>query len=197
MMCWRLLARLLGQEDSVDVGQNTAAGDGDSSEELVELLVVLDGQGDVAGDDTCLFVVAGGVSGELEDLGAEVLEDGGEVDGRTGSHAGGVLALAEVTSDTTDGELKPGLGRRGGGLLLTAASLSFSRHGCRVLSCKDDFVCEDAAFGCLQPRERGFTYRSAVCIPRPFFDDIAICEKTGALQMVCINVQINAQAPGG
>ena len=48
MMRWRLLARLLGQEDGVDVGQNTSAGDSDSSEELVELLVVLDGQGDVA-----------------------------------------------------------------------------------------------------------------------------------------------------
>jgi hypothetical protein len=34
--------------------------------------------------------------------------------------------LSEVTSDTTDGELQTGLGRCGGGLLLTAASFSFS-----------------------------------------------------------------------
>ena len=129
MMRWRLLARLLGQEDGVDVGEHTSGRDGDSAEELVELLVVLDGEGDVAGHDAGLLVVAGGVAGELEDLGAEVLEDGGEVDGRAGSHAGGVLALAEVAADTADGELKPGLGRRGGALLLAAASLSFSRHG--------------------------------------------------------------------
>ena len=121
-----LLGGLLGEKDGVDVGEDTTGGDGDTSEKLVELLVVLDGEGDVTGDDTALLVVAGGVTGELEDLGTEVLEDGGEVDGSTGTHAGGVLALTEVTADTTDGELKSGLGGRAGGLLLTAASLSFS-----------------------------------------------------------------------
>ena len=33
----------------------------------------------MTGDDAGLLVVARGVAGELEDLGAEVLEDGGEV----------------------------------------------------------------------------------------------------------------------
>lgn len=122
-------AGALGEEDGVDVGEDTAGGDGDAAEELVELLVVLDGEGDVAGDDAGLLVVAGGVAGELEDLGAEVLEDGGEVDGGTGTHAGGVLALTEVTADTADGELQTGLGGRAGGLLGAAASLSFSGHG--------------------------------------------------------------------
>ena len=37
--------------------------------------------------------------------------------------------MAEVTADTADGELKSSLGRRGGALLLAAASFSFSRHG--------------------------------------------------------------------
>ena len=113
----------------MDVGEDTTGGDGDAAEELVELLVVLDGEGDVAGDDAALLVVAGGVAGELEDLGAEVLEDGGEVDGGTGTHAGGVLALTEVTADTADGELQTGLGGRAGGLLGATASLSFSGHG--------------------------------------------------------------------
>ena len=72
-------AGALGEKDGVDVGEDTTGGDGDAAEELVELLVVLDGEGDVAGDDAALLVVAGGVAGELEDLGAEVLEDGGEV----------------------------------------------------------------------------------------------------------------------
>ena len=93
----------------MDVGEDTTGGDGDAAEELVELLVVLDGEGDVAGDDAALLVVAGGVASELEDLGAEVLEDGGEVDGGTGTHAGGVLALTEVTADTADGERRPAL----------------------------------------------------------------------------------------
>ena len=35
---------LLGQEDGLDVGQNSALGDGDAGQEFVELLVVTDGK---------------------------------------------------------------------------------------------------------------------------------------------------------
>ena len=94
----------------MDVGQHTARGNGDVSEQLVQLLVVLDGESQMTGHDTALLVVAGGVTGELQDLGAEVLEDGGEVDGGSGSHTGGVLALTEVTADTADGELQSSFG---------------------------------------------------------------------------------------
>ena len=110
----------------MDVGKDTTRGDGDSSEKLVELFVVLHGQGDVAGYDTALLVVAGGVASELEDLGAEVLEDGSKVDWGTSSHTSGILAHTKVTSDTTDGELQTGLGRRSRTLLGSTASLSFS-----------------------------------------------------------------------
>ena len=52
---------------------------------LVQLLVVPDGQLQVSGNDTRLLVVTGGVTGQLENLGREVLQDGGEVDGGTGT----------------------------------------------------------------------------------------------------------------
>ena len=58
------------------------------------------------GHDAGLLVVAGRVAGELEDLGGEVLEDGGEVHGGTGTDAGGVLANLEVARDAADGELE-------------------------------------------------------------------------------------------
>ena len=74
----------------MDVGESTAGGDGDATEQLVELLIVLDGQGDVAGDDAGLLVVTGGVASELEDLSAEVLEDGGEVDTGANTDTAGV-----------------------------------------------------------------------------------------------------------
>ena len=74
----------------MDVGENTAGGDGDAAEQLVELLVVLDGKGDVAGDNAALLVVTGGVASELEDLSAEVLEDGGEVDTGANTDTAGV-----------------------------------------------------------------------------------------------------------
>ena len=67
----------------MDVGENTTLGDGDVSEKLVQLLVVADGELQVTGDDTGLLVVTSGVTGQLEDFGSEVLEDGSEVDGST------------------------------------------------------------------------------------------------------------------
>ncbi len=50
----------------MDVGEDSARGDGDSAQKLVKLLIVLDGKGDVPGDDAALLVVPGSVFGELE-----------------------------------------------------------------------------------------------------------------------------------
>jgi hypothetical protein len=112
----------------VDVGEHTSRRDGDAAEQLVQLLVVLDGKGDMTGHDASLLVVAGGITSKLQDLGAEILENGGEVDRGIGIHAGGVLSLAEVAADTAHGELKSCLGRGGSALLLTASSFTFSGH---------------------------------------------------------------------
>ncbi len=130
------LLALLGEKNGVDVGKNTALGDGDRSQKLVELLVVSDGQLDVAGNNAGLLVVASGVSGELEDLGGEVLEDGGKVHGGTSSNTSSESSSLEEAADTTDGELKSSLGRLGSGLLssgltttgLSSLGSSFSRH---------------------------------------------------------------------
>ena len=116
----------LGQQHRVDVGQHTAAGDGDVAEQLVQLLVVADGELHVARDDAGTLVVAGGVAGELEDLSAEVLEDGGEVDTGADTDTGGVAALLQVATATSDGELKSGLAGGANGLSGSTASLSLS-----------------------------------------------------------------------
>jgi hypothetical protein len=65
----------------------------------------------VTGDDTGLLVVASGVTGQLEDLGSQVLEDGSEVDRSTGTDTLSVVALPQQTVDTSDGESETGLGR--------------------------------------------------------------------------------------
>ena len=130
-----LLLGLLGEEDRVDVGDDTTVGDGHLGQKLVELLIVADGELDVTRDDAHTLVVAGGVTGELEDLRGEVLEDGGEVDGGTGTDAGGVASTAELGVDTTDGELESGAERAGGGrgLLRLAGS---GRHLDVCMFCK-------------------------------------------------------------
>jgi hypothetical protein len=101
-----LLVGLLGEELGENVGEDTTLRDDDVAEELVELLVVADGKLKVTGDDTRLLVVTGGVTGKLEDLGGEVLKDGGEVDGGTRTDALGVVALLQETVDTTNGDCR-------------------------------------------------------------------------------------------
>jgi hypothetical protein len=107
------LVGLLGEEDGLDVGQHTTLGDGHAGQEFVQLFVVADGQLQVARDDAGLLVVACGVAGQLEHLSGQVLHDGGQVDGRSGTHALGVRSFAEHPVDTSDGELKSGPGRAG------------------------------------------------------------------------------------
>jgi len=108
----------------VNVGEDAAVGDGDAGQQLAELLVVADGQEHVARDDARLLVVPGRVAGELQHLGGEVLEDGGEVDGGARADALRVPALLEVPPDTADGELQPGLDGTRHRLLPRPASLA-------------------------------------------------------------------------
>ena len=94
----------------MNVGEDTTLGDGDVAEKLVQLLVVPDGELKMPGNDTGLLVVAGGVASQLENLGRQVLEDSGEVDGSAGTDTLSVVALAEQTVHTTDGECETSLG---------------------------------------------------------------------------------------
>uniref|UniRef100_A0A453MUE8 Uncharacterized protein n=1 Tax=Aegilops tauschii subsp. strangulata TaxID=200361 RepID=A0A453MUE8_AEGTS len=112
--------RLLGEQHGVDVGDDAAVGDGHAGEQPAELLVVADGEQQVARDDAGLLVVLGRVAGKLQDLGGEVLEDGGEVDGGAGADPLGVAALLEVAPDAADGELEPSLDGPGHRLLPVA-----------------------------------------------------------------------------
>ena len=122
------LLGLLGEEDSLDVGEDTALGDGHTGKQLVQLLVVTDGQLEVTGDDPGLLVVTGSVASQLEDLSCQVLHDGGHVDGGTSSHTLGVVSLAEETVDTSHGELESSTAGPGLCLSLDLASLATSRH---------------------------------------------------------------------
>ena len=135
LLCWMAnaclslgLLGLLGEEDGLDVGQDTSLGDGDTGQELVQLLVVTDGELKVTGDDPGLLVVTSGVAGQLEDLSGEVLHDGGHVDGGTGSDTLSIVSLPQQTMDTSDGELKSGPAGPRLCLSLHFSSFAATRH---------------------------------------------------------------------
>ena len=91
-----------------DVGEDTTFSDSSVGEELVEFLVVSDGEKNVSGDNSGLLVVLGGVACQLEDLSGEVLKDGGEIDWGTGTDSLGVVGMSEESADSADWELKTG-----------------------------------------------------------------------------------------
>ena len=50
---------------------------------------------EVPGDDPGFLVIPSSIASKLEDLSCEILHDGGQIDGRPGSHSLGVVPLAE------------------------------------------------------------------------------------------------------
>ena len=112
----------------MDVGENTTLGDGNSCQQLVQLLVVADGELKVAGVDPLLLVVTGSVSGQLKDLSSQVLHDRGHVDGGSRSNSLGVVPLAKETVNATDWELEPSSARSALGLGAALATFTTSRH---------------------------------------------------------------------
>lgn len=99
---------LLWQKNSLDVGEDTTLGDGDSGQELVQLFVVTDGQLQMSWDDPGLLVVAGSVSCQFEDLCCKILHDGCQINWCPCSDTITIVALSQETMDTTDWELESG-----------------------------------------------------------------------------------------
>lgn len=110
----------------MNVGQNTTLGNGNVTQKLVQLLIVTDGKLKVTGNDTGLLVVTGSVTSQLENFSSEVLKDGSQVNGSTGTNTLSIVALAEKTVNTTDGESETGLG---GAAVLLCQNEKYSGRG--------------------------------------------------------------------
>ena len=90
----------------MNVGQDSARGNGDLAKQLAQLLVIAHSKLNVPGDNPGLLVVTGCIASKLKDLSREVLQDCCQVDGSTSSDSGGVLALLQVAGNATDRELQ-------------------------------------------------------------------------------------------
>ena len=124
--CLFRLVALLGQKYSLDVGQHTSLGDGDSGEKFVQFLVITDGQLQMSGDDPGLLVVTGSISRQLQNLSSQILHHGSQVDWGTSSNSLSIVALAEKTVNSSHWELKTSPAGPGLTLSLRFASLSTS-----------------------------------------------------------------------
>jgi len=135
-LAWVLaLGSLLWQQVLVNVGQDTTLSDCDVTEQLVQFLIVADGELEMTRDDTGLLVVTSGIASKFEDFGSEVLKDGSEVDGGTSTDALSIVSLSQETVDTTNRECKtrlggPGLSALGARGLATRFAASHFDEGC-------------------------------------------------------------------
>ena len=71
----------------MDVGEHTTLSDGHTSQQLAQLLIIADGQLDVAGHNTGLLVVTGSVASKLKNFSCQVFEDSSQVHGGTRTNA--------------------------------------------------------------------------------------------------------------
>jgi hypothetical protein len=95
----------LWQQDGLDVGENTTLSNGHTRQEFVQLFVVSDGQLQVSWDDSGLLVISGSVSGQLENLSAQVFENGSQVDWGTRTNTLCVVTFSQESVHTTDWKL--------------------------------------------------------------------------------------------
>lgn len=119
---------LLWQKNGLNVRQNTSLSDGYTGQQLVQFLVVADGQLQVTWNDTGFLVVTSGVAGQLENFSRQILHDGGQVDRCTGTDSLGVVSLTKQTVDATNWELESGTARSALRLSLDFAAFSSPRH---------------------------------------------------------------------
>lgn len=61
------------------------------------------------GDDTRLLVVTGSISCQLQNLGSQIFQDSGQIDGSTGTNTLCVVALPKKTMNTSDGKRQASL----------------------------------------------------------------------------------------
>ena len=107
------LLGLLGEEHSLDVGEYTSLGNGDTGEKLVQFLVIADGELEMSGDDPGLLVVTGSITCKFQHFSSQVLHDGSQVHGGTSTDALSIVSLAEESVDSSYWELKSGPGATG------------------------------------------------------------------------------------
>ena len=104
----RSLSLLGGLEDEclVNVGDHTTTSDG-CLDESVELLITSNSELEVSGCDSFHLKILAGVSGELEDLSSQVLEDSCSINGRSGSNSAvSANSTLQESVNSSNGELK-------------------------------------------------------------------------------------------
>lgn len=119
---------LFGQENCLNVGQYTTLGDGHSRQQLVQFLVISDGELQMSRDDSGFLVVSGCIACQFQHFGGQVFQDGCKVNWCTSSNSFCIVALSEQSVDTSYWELKSSTAGSALCLPLRFSSFTSARH---------------------------------------------------------------------
>jgi len=98
---------LISDQGFMYIGDDSAAGNG-ASDQGVQLHISANGELQVARRYALYFAILRDVAGQLQDLGVQVLQNGGGDHGCSGSDPNaGCVPFLEVTVDPTHGKLEP------------------------------------------------------------------------------------------
>ncbi|KAH3662028.1 hypothetical protein OGAPHI_006209 [Ogataea philodendri] len=81
------------------------------TEQLVQFLIVSDGQLQVSWDNSALLVVSSSVTGQFQNFGSQVFQNSSQVDWGTGTNSLSVVTVSEQSVDSSDWEGQSSLGR--------------------------------------------------------------------------------------
>ena len=95
---------LLAKQEAMDVRENTASGNGRPSNQLVEVLVVRDGQMQVTRLDNARLLLLSSLASQIANLAGKVLQDGSCVDASTDGDSVGVSTHLKHAVHSAHGE---------------------------------------------------------------------------------------------
>merc|ERR1719193_268998 len=122
------LLRLLRKKYSLDVGEDTSLCDSDSTQQLVQLLIIPDGQLKMSRDDPGLLVVPGSITSQLKNLSCKILHDSSHVHRGASTNTLSVVTFTKQTMNTSHRELQTSTARPRLGLSLHFSSFTTTRH---------------------------------------------------------------------
>ncbi|KAH9506870.1 hypothetical protein DERF_011582 [Dermatophagoides farinae] len=100
----------LWQQHGLNVGQHTTLGNGHTTQQFVQFLIVTDGQLKVTRNDTGFLVITGCITGQFQNFCGQIFKNGSKIDWSTSANTFSVIAFTQQTMDTTNRKLKTSSG---------------------------------------------------------------------------------------
>ena len=95
-----------GQENSMNVRQDTTLSDRHIGQQLAELFIIADSKLKMTRNDSSLLIVSCSISCQLQNFSTQIFKNSSKINRSSTSNTACITALAQITRDTANRELK-------------------------------------------------------------------------------------------